>query len=801
MRVTLKIISLVLAAGFLATSAFAAADSRLRPSSVKTSGQRMFDLREDVVAIGEKDGGSRQVITLSSLQKVVQAKKINSGFIALDWNIKKIKKTEDLERIIKSLDTIEYSFKDLGAQYAYGLTSRVRPKAGVFTKELSLEEIVDNARKLMVDRGMKDILVELLSYDLDAAALRIKELKTKNPGKKIFFIFENLRFYEGERSKDEKVRAAFEQRLIDLTNQDAEELFYINEAFDKSHRGKEASMELVQMIPLENRAVGKALEKDLNAVLNFLSILKSDGKLVLYVGGSKFDKMPNIAEIAKVFGNRLTVVLGGAQVNPWRSLKKKSIGLSLMPSGEELEGTQKALEDIERFGAKLVAAEDFTVAEMRDGVFTVVGEDMVEISGKQMQVDIGLRSIQQLKDIIGELGPGDGFIMNGGAGKFDEKDPVMSKGSFALVDAALEAKKIGVANLGAGGDMFELLKKYELEVNPDILKLIDFSTGGGVNWAIIGQGAEKLPAIDAVLVPAGRAGALADGGMAMTNQVKVLDNHVGLFEGADTGTSNAMHARAQGADGVIINHSEDRETLELLFQAKANEILKRYTEALNSNLGVESVQAAIKKDFVSYLKRETGIIAPEEKDKDKKKPFVDAGITISYEELNAKVDSWLSKLYEATPENEEAAVERFYRSVTNKVMNIKLKEQIFHSSVYNKPEVILCSGETEKQYLAKRTREVLKEDHEEMLEGISPADIAKINFIRAYEPRWAIGTGKTPTNQEITDTHLFIIEVDKKLTKQEVPVLYGGSMNEKNEEAILNLPGVAGGLIGGKALA
>ena len=77
-------------------------------------------------------------------------------------------------------------------------------------------------------------------------------------------------------------------------------------------------------------------------------------------------------------------------------------------------------------------------------------------------------------------------------------------------------------------------------------------------------------------------------------------------------------------------------------------------------------------------------------------------------------------------------------------------------------------------------------------------------IIIAYEPVWAIGTGKIPSNTEISKTHEFIknfiIEKLPSLKEKDIMVLYGGSVNSKNASAILKLDHVDGVLVGGASL-
>ena len=89
----------------------------------------------------------------------------------------------------------------------------------------------------------------------------------------------------------------------------------------------------------------------------------------------------------------------------------------------------------------------------------------------------------------------------------------------------------------------------------------------------------------------------------------------------------------------------------------------------------------------------------------------------------------------------------------------------------------------------------------EGLEGISKEQFE--NIVIAYEPVWAIGTGKVATPKEADDVHLFIREVitkDLSLDGQKVSVLYGGSVKPENAAEILATPEVGGALVGGASL-
>lgn len=117
-------------------------------------------------------------------------------------------------------------------------------------------------------------------------------------------------------------------------------------------------------------------------------------------------------------------------------------------------------------------------------------------------------------------------------------------------------------------------------------------------------------------------------------------------------------------------------------------------------------------------------------------------------------------------------------------------------------EVILCVGELLEQREGNITEEILSMQTKAALRDVSREELKRI--IIAYEPVWAIGTGKTATSEQAGEANGFIRSVVAKLydeeTAQAVTIQYGGSMNPKNADELLAQEDVDGGLIGGAAL-
>jgi triosephosphate isomerase len=111
---------------------------------------------------------------------------------------------------------------------------------------------------------------------------------------------------------------------------------------------------------------------------------------------------------------------------------------------------------------------------------------------------------------------------------------------------------------------------------------------------------------------------------------------------------------------------------------------------------------------------------------------------------------------------------------------------------------ILCIGETESEWLAGATLEVL----DRQLEGSLPAGATADNLILAYEPVWAIGTGRTPSADEIGRAHGHLRQQLARLAPAagHARILYGGSVKAANAGAILAIEHVDGALVGGASL-
>ncbi len=115
---------------------------------------------------------------------------------------------------------------------------------------------------------------------------------------------------------------------------------------------------------------------------------------------------------------------------------------------------------------------------------------------------------------------------------------------------------------------------------------------------------------------------------------------------------------------------------------------------------------------------------------------------------------------------------------------------------------IFCVGESEKERESKETFNVLDRQITMGLEGFSSSDLDTL--VIAYEPVWAIGTGKTATKEQAQEVHQFLRSIIEKIfgniLAKSIRILYGGSVKPDNIKELMEMPDVDGALMGGASL-
>ena len=140
---------------------------------------------------------------------------------------------------------------------------------------------------------------------------------------------------------------------------------------------------------------------------------------------------------------------------------------------------------------------------------------------------------------------------------------------------------------------------------------------------------------------------------------------------------------------------------------------------------------------------------------------------------------------------------RQYFAETDETVNKKIKSALAHGL-----KTIVCVGETLEQRENGKTEQIVTSQVEKAFEGIPASELEKI--IVAYEPIWAIGTGKTATKEDANST---IMQIRKKIAEMYgqneangVIIQYGGSVKSANAKELFEMSDIDGGLVGGASL-
>ena len=140
---------------------------------------------------------------------------------------------------------------------------------------------------------------------------------------------------------------------------------------------------------------------------------------------------------------------------------------------------------------------------------------------------------------------------------------------------------------------------------------------------------------------------------------------------------------------------------------------------------------------------------------------------------------------------------RQYFGETDESVNKKVTVALAHGL-----NPIMCVGETLEEREKGITEKVVEKQTREGLKGLEGQDVQRV--VIAYEPVWAIGTGKTATSDQANEVIAFIrgivSDMFGKDVAEKIRIQYGGSMNPKNASELMAMPDIDGGLIGGASL-
>lgn len=399
-----------------------------------------------------------------------------------------------MKKTIDHLDTKDLYDKRVLVRVDFNVP---QDEKGAITDDSRIQAAVPTIKRLIAN-GAKVILVSHLGrpkgkreekYTLKPAADRLGELLGKKTGLKVLFVddcvgpkvkaavdkleagqvmmLENVRFHEGEEKNDPE----FAKQLGELAE------LYVNDAFGTAHRAH-ASTEGVTN-HLRPALAGLLLDKEIRMLSEALN--SPQRPVATIIGGakvsSKIGVLDNLLEKVDV------MIIGGAMAFSFLKSRGLNVGKSLVED-DKLDYCKQLEKKAQEKGVKLILPVDVVCApEIKEGAkATTVDAD--KIPADQMGLDVGPKSIKEIKDA---LAPCKTILWNGPLGVFEVKG--FEKGTFELVDYLVELTKNGARTIVGGGDSVAALQ----EKNVPNEALTHVSTGGGASLEFL-EGLE-LPGI------------------------------------------------------------------------------------------------------------------------------------------------------------------------------------------------------------------------------------------------------------------------------------------------------------------
>tara|TARA_B110001450_G_scaffold213998_1_gene206623 strand:+ start:1373 stop:2551 length:1179 start_codon:yes stop_codon:yes gene_type:complete len=341
--------------------------------------------------------------------------------LRLDLNVPlENKRITDTTRIDKILPTIKFL---LDNNSKIIILSHVGRPKGKMVSELSLQPICKNLKDKLKEN------VKLITKNL-------KEINSSdlfNDKDEKIVMLENLRFYQEE----EKNSNEFAKHLASLAD------IYVNDAFSCSHRPHASIFEITKFLP---SYAGLQLKLEIDALSRLTSKIKKP--VTCIIGGSKISTKINIIKnLIPKFDN---IIIVGGMANNILKYKGYNIGKSIQE-----DSCNKIIKEIfslsKKEGCKIIYPDDVTVGKDLNGSGKI--KDLNDISDDDLILDIGIKSIKNIKKIIEQSNT---ILWNGPAGYFE--NPNFAKGSIEIGKKIIEKNKTNtIYSVAGGGDTVSLL--------------------------------------------------------------------------------------------------------------------------------------------------------------------------------------------------------------------------------------------------------------------------------------------------------------------------------------------------------
>lgn len=562
-------------------------------------------------------------------------------------------------------------------------------------------------------------------------------------------LLQNTRF----RKEETKNLPEFSKDLADLVGTDGA---YVNDAFGSAHRAHCSTAGVTDYI--KDTAVGYLMEKEIRYLGN--AVNDPVRPFVAILGGAKVADKLNVIE--NLLNKVDTLIIGGGMAYTFLAAKGCEVGKSLVDL-EKVDYCKDMLKKAEEKGVSLLLPVDTTVAsafpDPIDAEIAVEVVDSDKIPADMMGLDIGPKTMELF---AGAVKSAKTVVWNGPMGVFE--NPVLAAGTKAVAKALAETDATTV--IGGGDSAAAVMQLGYAD------KMTHISTGGGAAWntwrakscpaspasrahktLLQGRRESRLPLR---FFSGGTPGNIFQNGEYTMNKAKRKAVIAGNWKMNKTATEaasliDALVPAVQGAGCDVV------------ICTPFTSLCTAVEKCAGTNIGVGAENVHFEKSGAF-----TGEISAD--------MLVDLGVK-----------------YVITGHSER----RQYFAETDETVNKRTKAALAAGLT-----VIVCVGESLAQREQGVTEELVRMQTKIALGGVSAEEMARV--IIAYEPVWAIGTGRTATADQAQEVCAAIRKVVGELYGEAVAeattIQYGGSMNAANADELLSKPDVDGGLIGGASL-
>lgn len=272
-------------------------------------------------------------------------------------------------------------------------------------------------------------------------------------------MLENVRFHKEETSKDSAERDVMAKELASYGD------IFVNDAFGTAHRDQASTASISKFMPVPSVG-GFLMEKEVKYIQPMVT--NPEKPMIAIIGGAKVSS--KIAVLESLLKNASALVIGGGMAYTFLKAQGHSVGKSLVED-DFIDTAKKLLADAESKGAKIILPVDHVGAEEFSPDAKPVAVDGTDIPENLMAMDVGPKTIELYKEVIGSA---KSIVWNGPVGVFEFE--AFAKGTETVAKLVAEATGRGAMTVVGGGDSVAAVNKFHLAD-----KMSHVSTGGGAS--------------------------------------------------------------------------------------------------------------------------------------------------------------------------------------------------------------------------------------------------------------------------------------------------------------------------------